>query len=119
MFHTRQLIEFLPQLYDLCISHSVTLKTIKEIRIYRFVQIRKLQRNIFDEYADYVMEELVRLSPCVEDFVYNSPIESEQLMFRCIDGWKYLEHASFSITYLRDYRMSDFYHSTSGGTRYK
>lgn len=117
LIHFEELIEFLPleinvpQLDQLSIDENVTIKMINRIRKYRFKQIRRLQVYLAAEYQNYIMEELFQIFSSVHDFFCKSPIQSEQRMFRCIDGFKHLEHASFYVTVRCGDAMSDFDHS--------
>ena len=124
LIYIDQLAEFLPlevifpQLFELSIHRSVTINMIEQIRTSRFRQIRRLKLSITDEYRDYILEELFRLFPSVQDFFYDLPIASEQSMFRCIDGFEHLKHASFCVNPPLADMMSDFHQNINLKSQY-
>ena len=117
-----QLVEWIPleincpQLSRLSICDPVTIQMIGCIQIYQFKQIRRLELHLTSEYQDYMMEQLFRLFPSVQQFLYNAPIQSKELMFLYIDGFEHLEYASFSVALLRDETMKDLYHNIHSKT---
>ena len=107
-----------PELRALVIKEAVTLEMLERIRTYRFKQIHQLQLSFTGEDEDYMVEELFHLFPSVEAFLYSTPIKSEQIMYRCIDGFNCLTHANFWTNSLFSDGTSDLHHSTNLDTKY-
>ncbi|UJR18203.1 hypothetical protein I4U23_005104 [Adineta vaga] len=94
------LSDTMPQLRELSILDSVNTYTIKRVRHYRFEQILKLEINIWDEYSEYIIEELIRIFPNIQYLKCTLLTKSVQIMFRCINGFRHLSSASFTIELL-------------------
>ena len=83
-------------LHTLCLSGSLSLDSIEQIRRYRFEQIRTLKICTRLPRSNYFIEELLRLFPRVEH-LQMSFLNSRAQMIRLIDGFQHLSYASFTI----------------------
>ena len=107
-----------PELRALSIKKAVAIEMLEQIRTYRFKQIHQLQLSFTGEDEDYMVEELFHLFPCVEAFLYSTPIKSEQIMYHCIDGFNRLIHATFWINSLFSDGTYDLHDNTDLDTKY-
>jgi hypothetical protein len=89
--------ETMPQLRELSIRIGVEINTINRMGNHRFEQIHKLEIRISGEYNEYVTEKLIYLFPNVHHLICTPETDSEEIMYRCINGFKYLLNASFSL----------------------
>jgi hypothetical protein len=98
----------LPQLDELTMINNVTIDMIDVMRDYQFDQICKVEIRVAAEYIECIVEELFRLFPHTEHFVYKSIIYSVAMMIHLINGFKSLSNASFSGDCSFFYEESDF-----------
>lgn len=91
----------MPELCTLSIGNDVTIQTIELVKHHSWKQILRLKIGVSQEYRYYIIEELFRVFPRIEQLKYKSPIRSKREMVHLIDGFNHLLHASF-------YAKSDF-----------
>lgn len=85
-------------LRELTIRNQVDIYSMNHIRGYRrFEQIHKLEISIMGDYSEYITEKIIHLFPFVQHLKYTYYTNSEQIMFRCINGFTHLLNASFFI----------------------
>ena len=95
------LIEYFPlgstlsQLTALSIEYDVTMQMIENIGCHSLKQVHQLTVGISHETRDCIIEELFRLFPRVEHLKYKSIVHSKREMVHLIDGFNYLNKASF------------------------
>ncbi|CAF1076712.1 unnamed protein product [Adineta steineri] len=89
--------ETMPQLRELSIHMSVDIDTINRIGNYRFEQIHKLEIRICGQYNEYITEKLIFLFPNVHHLICTPETNPKEVMYRCVNGFKYLLNASFSL----------------------
>jgi hypothetical protein len=87
----------MPQLRELSIHIQVDIDTINRMGNHRFEQIHKLEIRIFGEYNEYITEKLIYLFPYVHHLICTPETNAEEIMYRFINGFKYLLNASFSL----------------------
>ncbi|CAF3726425.1 unnamed protein product, partial [Adineta steineri] len=87
----------MPQLHELSICNRVDIDTINRIPNHRFVQIDKLKIFIYGQHSEYITEKLIQLFPNINHLNCTLKCVPEQIMYRCINGFKYLSYASFYL----------------------
>ncbi|CAF0840521.1 unnamed protein product [Adineta steineri] len=88
----------MPQLHELSICNRVDIDTINRIPNHRFVQIDKLKIFIYGQHSEYIIEKLIQLFPNINHLHCTLKCVPEQIMYRCINGFKYLSYASFYLS---------------------
>ncbi|CAF3819929.1 unnamed protein product [Rotaria sp. Silwood1] len=89
-------IRAMPSLHSLSIEHCSKFNLIEEMQGNQIEQIRILQISYYPDRTDHFIEQMCRCFPSVEHLIVPC-IVSRSAMIRCIDGFKKLSSASFSI----------------------
>ena len=88
----------MPQLHELSIFNPVDRHEIHRMPNHRFVQVHKLDICINGKYTEYITDKLIYLFPNVDHLNCSLRDVSGQIMYCCINGFKYLSNASFYLT---------------------